>query len=188
MEELVGQAVDECGLAGRQGLSLQQLFDRLELSSGIFLAPYLRQRLERRLQSMPCISMEEKSSHGNQCVWLVADSNTRLASLGITEAVALQDASLRILESIAGYRQNGVLQSELSKLVLMDPKTLFHHMKPLKARKLLVVKQVSVSGTGEAQSTLRTNLLVLPRFAQSEEFYLAQGVSLLEDLKPLEER
>lgn len=94
---------------------------------------------------------------------LLAVSNSLLRRVLLLEtAQSITDTALRVLSAIAARRQMGITQADLARELSMDPRTLFHHLKPLVTSRLIVKIPVSANRSF-------TNLLKLARFTGEEQ-------------------
>ncbi|KAJ3200426.1 hypothetical protein HDU82_008928, partial [Entophlyctis luteolus] len=65
---------------------------------------------------------------------IVASKTSRDFALGISNIKLISDVNIKTLVHIARHRSNGITQYELSKMLSMDPRNLFHQIKRVKVQ------------------------------------------------------
>ncbi|KAI9346297.1 hypothetical protein BDR26DRAFT_856212 [Obelidium mucronatum] len=115
---------------------------------------------------------------------IIASESARQFALGISNIKLISEINVKTLVIIARSRSVGVTQFELSKLINMDPRNLFHQIKVLISLKLIVKAPVTIRGA-------HSNLCLHKRFARQNTHYStflnSQKVNHAEEVDQIDE-
>ena len=144
---LVSVALDEIGLEGAQGITLDKLCSRLECrvapgcSAEFKVDEDMKGFLLETLRgfSPAVISVEESKSEGAAlgAAVLCASVDLRRRSLSIPVNMPITEQQQKLLEAIGRAREKGVLQSSLISELKTDAKNVHYNIEQLVAYNLM---------------------------------------------------
>lgn len=149
MSDWSKEIVKELGLAGQYGLSLKELFNRLNLLEKDvkfqeFFYNYMRKlklgiiftgNQKDQVEKLSFQALLNNSSYR----FTVSEAQREWAVMGsFFKSLSFSDAAFLIFSLIAQSKSHGITQVELSKASGQDPKTVFHHLKMLGNAKVIV--------------------------------------------------
>lgn len=151
------------------------LLDELAINNGAGDADELRAVATKIISDGQAIDDRELALiigelRGSDDVAIADDAKDRLLTVSnsllrrvllLGTAQSITDTALHVLSTVAARREAGITQADLARELSMDPRTLFHHLKPLVANRLIVKIPVSANRSF-------TNLLKLARFADEK--------------------
>ncbi|KAH7824101.1 uncharacterized protein MONOS_13096 [Monocercomonoides exilis] len=135
IDNLLLQVVEEISQAGPEGILLGALWATLGIQD-----VYLKRYLWLKLFEIPNISLHfigelegqivDPESYEETIVKVVAAPVLFKPALGIYDpSISLTQAQVKLMRHIAVYKENGVLQSDLSKFVQADARTVFYNLR-----------------------------------------------------------
>ena len=167
MSDLSKEIVKELGLAGPDGLSLSELFDRLHIlqKDGEYLEFFYANMRKLKLGMMfhgkhpdeiKPLSCSQLLNN-NDYRFTVSDDQRELAVMGsFYKSLSFSEGTFLILSLIAKYKSLGITQVELAKASGQDAKTVFHHLKILGNAKVIVKYPIIHDGVRSQDSSQKT--------------------------------
>lgn len=180
MDTIVHAAIEEICSKGVNGVSLSDLWDRLQFflsSAGLHPCSTVKRAVWSGLIGVQGIQFragdadfDPKSKSVEECdceglnVRVLADEKLRRCFVGLYDVKAsnITTPQQRVLEHLAEARGNGITQDELCRKLYIPANNFFYVVKRLESWGL-VVRQSTIKRTKEAP--VRTNLIRLHRYA-----------------------
>ncbi|KAJ3070035.1 hypothetical protein HDU98_006924 [Podochytrium sp. JEL0797] len=96
---------------------------------------------------------------------IVASEEARRYALGISTTNFISEINIKTLVLVARQRAQGITQFEMSKILNMDPRNMFHQIKVLISLKLIIKAPVTIRGS-------HSNLCIHKRFAHLNSHHI----------------
>lgn len=146
MERWLPRIADEIGLEGRQGCTEERLWHLADMTrAGLLLDDYTKTHIRSLLARHPDIAAADTFT-------LQQEARRHLLAEG--RLIRLSDFAWSVLEQIGQCREAGIAQSDLARALGTDPRTLFHHLKPLLRHELITRIPIAFKKTFTYQCVL----------------------------------
>lgn len=179
MDSVLNAALEEICSQVEHGLTLQSLWSKLHSSHSSPLTTSFQKSIFTNLLRIPTLRFEPPipkfdANHGN--IKIFPQQTLANNFVGLYDPQLLQQAQLRVLHLLANAKHDGITQTQLSKLLKIDPNNFHYVLRSLECKGLIVKrsaleKKKQIGGISTSSSyvptNISTNLVYLRRYAKS---------------------
>ncbi|CAI8595722.1 unnamed protein product [Vicia faba] len=179
MDSVLNAALEEICSQVEHGLTLQSLWSKLHSSHSSPLTPSFQKSIFTNLLRIPTLRFEPPNpnfdtDHTNITIFPQQTLSDNF--LGLYDPQLLQQAQIRVLHLLANAKHDGITQSQLAKLLKIDPNNFHYVLRSLECKGLIVKrsaleKKKHIGGistsTNYVPTNITTNLVYLRRYAKS---------------------
>ncbi|CAL5187324.1 unnamed protein product [Lathyrus oleraceus] len=179
MDSVLNAALEEICSQVEHGLTLQSLWSKLHSSHSSPLTTSFQKSIFTNLLRIPTLRFDPPNpkfdaNHGN--IKIFPQQTLANNFVGLYDPQLLQQAQLRVLHLLANAKHDGITQTQLSKLLKIDPNNFHYVLRSLECKGLIVKrsaleKKKQIGGISTSSSyvptNISTNLVYLRRYAKS---------------------
>ncbi|KAI5440336.1 uncharacterized protein LOC127100750 isoform X2 [Lathyrus oleraceus] len=179
MDSVLNAALEEICSQVEHGLTLQSLWSKLHSSHSSPLTTSFQKSVFTNLLRIPTLRFDPPNpkfdaNHGN--IKIFPQQTLANNFVGLYDPQLLQQAQLRVLHLLANAKHDGITQTQLSKLLKIDPNNFHYVLRSLECKGLIVKrsaleKKKQIGGISTSSSyvptNISTNLVYLRRYAKS---------------------